>query len=109
MKLKKRSFFILAIPFIILCIFSFIGNRERQRFYNSKIESKIIDSNNWQKRTCEYFLVNDLEIHVTVLDTFKLYVGDSISKKQKSWEYRVFRKRKKNKQFEFINNYKMAN
>ena len=109
MKFRKKylPIFIISLPFIILGTFGFLGNRDRQRFYNSKIEAKIIDSSNWQKRTCEYYLPNDLEIHITILDTFKLFVGDSISKEQKSWKYKVFRKRKQEHKFLFINSYKM--
>jgi len=109
--MKSRNIYIailaISFPFIILGFFGLLGSRNRERFYNSKIEAKIIGSSNWQKRTCEYYLPNDLEIDITVLDTFKLFVGDSISKEQKSWKYKVFRKRKLEHNFEFINSYKM--
>lgn len=105
-KIIYLRIFIISLPFIIFGVFGLLGDIKRQRFFNSKIEAKIIDSSNWQLRTCEYYLPNDLQIDVS-LDTLKLFVGDSISKKPKSWQYKVFRKRKQETKFRFINSYKM--
>ncbi|KAF2514250.1 hypothetical protein [Flavobacterium foetidum] len=104
---KFIQILVISLPFIILGFFGLIGNRARERFYNSKIDAKIIDSSNRQKRTCKYYLPNDLQINITAVDTFKLLVGDSISKNEKSWKYKVFRKKKLEKNFRFINSYKM--
>ena len=100
-----RTLIVISLPFIFFGIFAFVGNRNRAYFYKSKIESKIIDSSNWQMRTCEYYLPNDLQINISVLDTFKLFVGDSISKEAKSWNYKVFRKRNNEQKFQFVNSY----
>lgn len=98
--------FPLVIVLGIFLYFYFKGKNNRTKFYETEINEKIVDSSNWQKRTTEYYLANGLSIDITVLDSIRLKVGDSISKKEKSKEYRIYRKNKFGK-YEFYKNYNL--
>ncbi|WP_370899830.1 hypothetical protein [Chryseobacterium gossypii] len=97
-----------SYPFIILIgiflYFYFSGKNNNNKFYNNKINCKIVDSNNWQRRTVEYKLENGLKIDITILDSIKLKVGDSISKEANSKSYNVYRKSTSGK-YNFYKNY----
>ena len=112
MKLYKNHpiiiLLILSTPFIFFGTFQILGNREREKFYKNKINSTIISSSDLEKKVVEYYLPNNLEIDVTVVDTIDINVGDSIAKKANSWYYNVF-KRNKNNQFEYFEKYKLKN
>jgi hypothetical protein len=54
----------------------------------------------------EYYLPNDLEIDVSVVEDINIKVGDSISKDKESWEYKVYKKNTDNT-FEFYKIYIM--
>ena len=106
---KKRLFLnilILLSPILIFTIFGIIGHKNRQKFFETEINSRILDSSNWQKRTTEYYLKDKIQIDITILDSVKLRVGDSISKSAKSWNYKIFRKGSNGKYY-YYQSYKM--
>ncbi|QFG52659.1 hypothetical protein [Chryseobacterium sp.] len=110
MKSKKilLNILILLSPILIFSIFGVIGSKNRKKFYEAEINSSILDSNNWQKRTTEYFLKDKIQINISVLDSVKIKVGDSISKPAKDWNYKIYRKGS-DKRYHFYKNYKMDN
>ncbi|AZA88157.1 hypothetical protein EG349_15825 [Chryseobacterium shandongense] len=105
MKIKNIwRLFPLAILIGIFSYFYFKGKNNRTKFYESKINEKIIDSSDWQKKTTEYYLENGLSIDITILDNIHLKVGDSISKQAESKKYSIYRKNQFGK-YEFYKNY----
>ncbi|WP_430614145.1 hypothetical protein [Flavobacterium sp. JP2137] len=90
----------------IFIYFYFIGKDNRTKFYESKINEKVIDSSDWQKRTIEYYLENGLSINITVLDSIDLKVGDSISKKTNTNEFKTYRKNTLGN-YEYYNKYNL--
>lgn len=90
----------------IFIYFYFIGKDNRTKFYESKINEKVIDSSDWQKRTIEYYLENGLSINITVLDSIDLKVGDSISKKTNTNEFKIYRKNTLGN-YEYYNKYNL--
>lgn len=105
MKIKDLwKFYPLLVIIGIFSYFHIKGENNRTKFYESKLNEKIIDSSDWQKRTTEYYLENGLRINVTVLDSIHLEVGDSISKQSQSKEYSIYRKNRFGK-YEFYKNY----
>lgn len=81
--------------FFVLLLFLFFyltGHDNQKKFYNEKINSKIIKRSNWQVRTTEFYLENNLRIDSNYIYNFDLKVGDSIIKEKKSANFNVFRK-----------------
>jgi hypothetical protein len=97
---------IFLLPFLFFIPFQILGNKQRQKFYKAKINSTIINSSDLEKKVVEYYLTNDLEIDVSVVEDINIKVGDSISKDKESWEYKVYIKNKDNT-FEFYKTYIM--
>lgn len=91
MKFLKIFFPFLFIVGIFL--FFFIeGKINDDRFFEQKINSKIVKSNDWQVRAIEYYLENGLRIDSSALNNFDLKIRDSICKKSKTWKFVVYRK-----------------
>lgn len=97
---------IFLLPFLFFGIFRLLGNKQRQKFYKTKINSTIINSSDLEKKVVEYCLQNGLEIDVSVVEDTNIKVGDSISKDKESWEYKVYKKNTGNT-FEFYKTYTM--
>ncbi|KAA2220659.1 hypothetical protein [Chryseobacterium sediminis] len=72
----------------------YLGNK---RFKENSINERIIDSNNWPKRSTFYYLKGGLSIELSVLDSLHLKIGDSISKEANTTEFNVYRKNNKDK------------
>ena len=96
MELNKKSsliyILIFLVPFLFFIPLQILGNKQRQKFYKSKINSTIINSSDSEKKVVEYYLPNDLEIDVSVVENINIKVGDFISKDIVSWEYQVYKK-----------------
>ena len=110
MKLNRKSplvfILIFLLPFLFFGVFQILGNKQRQKFYKAKINSTIINSTDLEKKVVEYYLPNDLEIDVSVVEDINMKVGDSISKDKESWEYKVYKKNTANT-FTFYKTYVM--
>lgn len=110
MKLNRKSplvfILIFLLPFLFLGTFQILGDKQRQKFYEAKINSTIINFSDVEKKVVEYYLPNDLEIDVSVVEDINIKVGDSISKDKESWEYKVYKKNTDNI-FEFYKTYIM--
>jgi hypothetical protein len=110
MKLNRKSplvfILIFLLPFLFFVPFQILGNKQRQKFHKAKINSTIISSSDLGKKVVEYYLPNDLEIDVSLVEDINIKVGDSISKDVESWEYKVYKKNADNT-FEFYKTYIM--
>ena len=87
----------MVLIIVFFLVFYLIGKKERDNFYISEINSKIIICSDPQKKVVEYYLPNDLQIDVTVVDDIDIKVGDSISKKAQTSKYSVYKKNDKGK------------
>lgn len=85
----------LGILIGIFLYFYWIGRDNKKQFYDSILNEKIIASNDWQKRTIEYYLENGLSINITVLDSIDLKIGDSIVKESNTNHFKIYRKESK--------------
>jgi hypothetical protein len=90
----------------IFIYFYFVGKSNKMTFYESSIQEKIVDRDDWQKRTVEYYLENGLSIGITVLDSIDLKIGDSIFKEAKTFKFKIYRKSKVDK-YEFYKDYEL--
>jgi len=112
MKSDKKSpfgYIFVLISVLLLHIPFYISyHNKMQKFYNAKINSKIISSSDPNGKVVEYYLPNDLEIHVTLTDTINLKVGDSIAKNKLSWKYKVYKKNIE-REFEYYKTYEVEN
>ena len=95
----KRKYILNFLPilalFIFFLIWYLIGKKERNHFYVSQINSKIINSADPQLRVVEYYLKNNVQIDVMAGEDVNLQVGDSILKKANSVKYSVYKKNAK--------------
>jgi hypothetical protein len=89
--IKIKILYPIICVFGIFLIFGIKGKINDTRFYNNKINSLIINSNNWQIRTTEFYLENGLVIY-SLLNKLDLQIGDSIVKLPKTYIYEVYRK-----------------
>lgn len=94
----------LAVIVGVFLFFYFKGKNARMKFYESKVNEKIVSSNNWQKRTTEYYLENGLSIDITILDSIHLNIGDSISKEANTTEFNIYKMNKEGR-YEFYKKY----
>lgn len=77
---------------IILLYFHLRGSRNFRLLYSTQVNSLIIEKNNWQVRTTEFYLDNGLRLYSTYANNYDLMIGDSISKLSNSKYYEVHRK-----------------
>ena len=87
----------IIIPSILLLgfiVYTTTGIIYRKHFYQTKINSVVIKTNDWLVNSREYFFSDDN--HVDLLHPWgnKILIGDSISKPAGSNIYRVYRKDK---------------
>lgn len=103
MKLKSiwPVFSAIMLVVIYFSVFYLIGKKERDDFCKNEINSKITSCSNPQKKVVEYYLPNNLQIDVSVVDEIDIKVGDSISKKKQTSEYSVYKKNEKGKYYFF--------
>jgi len=65
-------------------------------FYKNEINSKIMEVKNYENKSLQFFYDKNYCITTTNTQGDALRIGDSISKKQNSSEFRVFRKQNGN-------------
>lgn len=93
--MKKINLFKILPLFIIISavtVFLIYNNQLNKKFIRLEINSIIVERNNWQLRTTEFYLQNGLRIDSTFKNSFDLKIGDSISKKSNSTIFSVYRK-----------------
>lgn len=105
MKAKNiwRLFPVLIIV-VIIVFFERKGSLEREKFYDTPINSHIlIKKNNWSGgRSYDY--ITKSNIIITLLSNDSLKIGDSISKEAKTSKFTVYRKNQ-TENYEFYKNY----
>lgn len=104
--MKKKLFRFTPLLIVIVGVIAlvFYNNKLNRKFVNLEVESVIIKRNNWQLRTTEFYLENGLRIDSTYLNNFDLKIGDSISKKSNTGEFKVYIKNQFGKYQFFENN-----
>ncbi|TPD69787.1 hypothetical protein [Flavobacterium microcysteis] len=70
-----------------------------------KFNSLIVERNNWQLRTTEFYMQNGLRIDSNAIYDFKLKLGDSITKDANSDLFKVYRKDTVDKKYHFLIEY----
>lgn len=91
MKFLKKFWPVLFI-FLFFLFFYLTGRINDKKFYIEKVNSKIIKRNNWQVRTTEFYLENNLMIDSNRIYNFDLKIGDSITKEKRTTIFNVYRK-----------------
>jgi hypothetical protein len=80
--------------FCIIFRFAYLnisGRMDRQRFYESSINSLVIQAKVFEGRTKEFKLENGMALFYFI-NSDNLRIGDSISKKINTFEFDVYRK-----------------
>ena len=84
------------------------ANRNKKEFYKSPFSSKVVSSNWFEERTIEFHLENGLKLYFLPPVDEKIVIGDSVEKKEETYEYRVFRKDKTN-EYKYYSTYNFEN
>lgn len=104
MRKKIFRFTPLLIVIVGVIMFVFYNSKLNLKFVNLEVQSIIIKRDNWQLRTTEFYLENGLRIDSNYVNNFDLKIGDSISKKSNTGEFKVYRKNQFGKYQFFENN-----
>lgn len=109
MKLKGGYWNLLPI-IIVVGFIIYNQNRwsfEAKEFNDASLNNKIIKiEGNWSGgRSYDY--ITDSKVIITLLNDNKLYVGDSIVKKSKSWKFKVYRLDSLNNMYTFHKEYNL--
>jgi len=94
-KLNKRAKGNIAVIIfmVVILITYFIWVRTYHvNFYQSMINSIVIDSSDWQKRSIDFYLRDGSIINFVVPVEDKMKIGDSVSKPANSTFFEVYRK-----------------
>lgn len=83
----------IAIAFVILWFINLQvkGYYNRKDFYNDKVSTLIIKSNDYYGRSKEFHLRNGMLLYALYSDYNKLIIGDSVWKDSKTYFYDVYR------------------
>lgn len=93
MEIKKIiRFYPIAVLLGIFTYFYWSGKRNNDKFYKLKFNSLIVERNNWQLRTTEFYMQNGLRIDSNAICDSKLKLGDSITKEANSDLFKVYRR-----------------
>ena len=70
------------------------GEAITNKFYRNNIQSIIIDSSDWQKRTVEYYIKGGFQVDAVVGLGINcdMHLGDSISKEANTDSFYIYRK-----------------
>ncbi len=94
-KLNRRAKGNIAVvtSMVVILIAYFIWVRNYQiKFYRSIINSVLVDSSDWQKRSIDFYLKDGSIINFVVPIGNKIQIGDSISKPANTTVFEVYRK-----------------
>lgn len=101
--LKVLPLIMVAIVAICFVLFVIYNHRLNDKFTKLEVNSTVVKRDNWQLRTTEFYLQNGLRVDSNAIDNFDLKLGDSISKKDNTQSFNVYRKL--NGKYEFYTTY----
>lgn len=94
----------LLIPVFILFYFYIKGKQSSQQFYKKKLNYVIIEADDWQKRSVDFYMSDRTLINFTQPIGTKIKLYDSVYKPSGTFIYKVYRKNS-NGVYEFFREY----
>lgn len=107
-----EKLWLLTIFVAAVCLCAFLqlrSNRLTKEFYHMRINSIIVESSDWQKRSIDFYLANGVTINLLVSEADVIQLGDSIYKPSGTYIYGVYRKDQNQYKFLVSHNYKRIN
>ncbi|MBA9074322.1 hypothetical protein GGR22_002489 [Flavobacterium gossypii] len=102
---KLLRFYPVIVIFGIFIYFHLVGKKNNEKFYKSKVNSLIVERNNWQVRATAFYLSNGLKIDSSSLAEFDLKLGDSIVKQKNTHLFKVYRRENSREGYYFLSEY----
>ncbi|MFZ4456409.1 MAG: hypothetical protein ACOYOT_09325 [Bacteroidales bacterium] len=90
----------LVLVFVLIIGYLYINSSIiTGKFYRNDIQSIIVDSSDWQKRTIEYYTKDGYQVDAVIGLGINcdIHVGDSISKQANTDSFCIYRKNKTGK------------
>ena len=97
---------IVAVGLMAYSIFyaSYKANKNKKEFCKRAFSSKIIRSIFFEGRTVEFHLDNGLKLYFLPPVGDKIMIGDSVEKKDETYQYHVFRK-KETSEYQYLSTF----
>lgn len=79
-------------PIYILLYFHLKSNRATKEFYKLEFTATVINSSDWQKRSTDFYLNNNVTLNFLNPVNDAIALGDSVYKAPNTYFYSVYRK-----------------
>ena len=91
-KKNIMNIIIISIPLLSCIVFTITGMIYKKHFYQTKINSVVIKSDDWMVSSIKFIFSDDNFVYLLAPWGNKMLIGDSVSKPSRSNIYKVYRK-----------------